>query len=80
MSRPEHTDETRRSENRAPERGDRADEQPEPAADASGHESSERGGAGTAPGVRHDPVLQSVDRLARLGNEEEKPADDRFGE
>jgi hypothetical protein len=33
-----------------------------------------------ATGVKHDPELRKADRLARLGNEEEKPADDRFGD
>jgi hypothetical protein len=32
------------------------------------------------PGVKSDPALKNADRLERLGNEEEKPADDRYGE
>jgi hypothetical protein len=30
--------------------------------------------------VKEDSALRNAERLPRLGNEEEKPADDRFGE
>jgi hypothetical protein len=34
----------------------------------------------TPAGVKEDSALRNAERLPRLGNEEEKPADDRFGE
>jgi len=36
--------------------------------------------AGIARGVRRDDALKRAERLPRLGNEDDKPYDDRFGE
>jgi hypothetical protein len=48
--------------------------------ESTGREAPDAPHGETPAGVKEDSALRNAERLPRLGNEEEKPADDRFGE